>query len=186
MLASSLLLLCCFRGVPLAQKRRRWRVIAVLLATALAIPGLVRLREEQTAYFAKYVWREKVLAEIPQRKNDLYLVNVLLVDDLNGYHVWRTKPAGYFSNIVFVGSWMMHSPLQDNILAAHGIANPYRDAVDREDVYWIEEDFYVAQKEAYIRAHYAPDAQFVRIDRRPIFSFYQVSTDPEVQARAVP
>lgn len=183
MVASAVLLLGCLRPISFAPAKRR--LILAPLVAALALPGLMNQQAGQQLYLGNHVFREALTdraltlqEEEPAFENSLFLVNVLLVSDLNGYLVWQTKPVNAFADVVFISSWLMNAPFQKDALARYGVVDPYRDSIDRYDVFWVEEGVYVTQKETFIQEHYAPEARFVLLAASDAFGIYLVSDGP--------
>lgn len=63
---------------------------------------------------------------------------------------------GIMRRVIPVSGWSMQHPMLCAALLEHGIMNPFRDSVGREDVCWISDEMDAIL--AYIRDHYAPQA----------------------------
>lgn len=86
----------------------------------------------------------------------LYFVKVWSIDH-EMYGPLEIPPKHYADRIIHIGGWSMHHPLIENILNEYEIENPYRDIVDREDVYIIDEG--IDRTLAHIRKYYFPEAR---------------------------
>ena len=91
----------------------------------------------------------------------LYLVKVWAIDH-QLYTPLETPPARYAEKLLLLGGWSMGHPEIKAILDRWGIENPYRDMVNREDVYLIDHD--IDRTLAYLRQSYYPDAAAERIE----------------------
>ncbi|MDL2254005.1 hypothetical protein LJC49_08070, partial [Ruminococcaceae bacterium OttesenSCG-928-I18] len=130
-------------------------LFAFTLLLFACVPFLQAQYTQSRDYWESRPPRAAEIDALAEDKEHLYLLDSYLVDAANGYDVWHTRPAGYFSNLVFVGSWLMGSPFQEDTLHRYGLENPYRDAVGREEV--LLADFYYRElKEDYLREHYGP------------------------------
>ena len=56
----------------------------------------------------------------------------------------------------------MHHPVIEELLESHGIENPFRDIVGREDIYIIDNNIERTMK--HINTHYDPDAVAVPVE----------------------
>ena len=64
---------------------------------------------------------------------------------------------GILRHVIPLSGWMAQHPLQHRTLLEHGINNPYRDSIGREDVCWVSNNIDIITD--YIRQHYEPDAR---------------------------
>ena len=144
--------------------------ITCLLALAM-LPSLIMLRTDMQDYRTSRLPRALQIDDISARKEHLYLLDVNLVDAANGYDVWHARPAGYFSNLVFTGSWLMQSPFQNDVLEAYGVQNLYADSINNDTVFFA--DFYHrALTEDYLREHYNPSVQVVLVSEHGDYNIY--------------
>jgi len=95
---------------------------------------------------------EKLLAD----EEHIYLAKVDAVDD-RVYSPLEPAAQGYWDKILYLGGWTMNHPAIMSTLAEAGIENPYRDCVNNNMVYIIDNDIELTL--SYIREYYAPDAQ---------------------------
>lgn len=153
----------------------RWLSLAAGMLAISMLPALQAARLTAADYTASRPPRAAHINELAQNKGTLYLLDGELVDAANGYNVWQARPAGYFSNMVFVGSWLAASPFQNSVLAAYNTPNPYRDSINREDVLFAE-TVNRAQKEIYIREHYHPTAILELAEEKISFNLYRAIT----------
>lgn len=175
-LALSALVFCafCFEKKEEAERGQSARGAALLSAVLVlcTIPALLQTRQTAQQYWADKLPYEAELVRQLAEGEGLYLVDVQLVDAANGYNVWQARPAGYFSDIVFTGSWLMNSPFQQQALQNHGLTNLYKDSLNRADVIYVE-TVYRQLKEDYLRQHYSPKAQLARVQDGELFSKYR-------------
>lgn len=85
----------------------------------------------------------------------LYLCKVDPLDKAI-YSAFETAPDGYWDRIILMGGWLTQHPHVAATLSDYGVVNPYRDAVDNERVYIIDDD--IALTVRYINEYYDPDA----------------------------
>jgi hypothetical protein len=147
----------------------------VLLACSL--PAFVGFAQVAADYWPSRTGRAAEFESAVQDKDTLYLADVLLFDAANGYDVWHPRPQGYFSNVVFTGSWLMHTPPQQQALQNFGIGNLYADSVDRDDVVFLDL-IHADMKTDYMRQHYDADVKIVRIEEGINLHKYVATTKP--------
>ena len=91
-----------------------------------------------------------------QDEEHLYLAKVDAVDD-RIYSPLEPAAQGYWDRILYLGGWTMNHPAIVSTMAQYGVVNPYRDAVNNNQVYIIDSD--VELTLSHIREYYAPEAQ---------------------------
>ena len=91
----------------------------------------------------------------------LYFVKVWSIEH-NMYGPLETPPETYADRIVHIGGWSMHHPVMEALLDSWDIENPYKDIVNRDDIYIIDDD--VERTVRYIGKYYYPDAAAERIE----------------------
>ena len=95
---------------------------------------------------------ERILAD----SEHLYLAKLDSVADA-ALSPFETAAAGYCDRIVLLGGWDFGHPVVADTLAEYGVVNPYRDIVDNDRVYIIEDD--IESTLEYIRDYYHSGAQ---------------------------
>lgn len=151
--------------------------VAGVVLLACSLPAFVGFAQAAADYWPSRNGRAAEFEAAVQDEDTLYLADVLLFDAANGYDVWRPRPQGYFSNIVFTGSWLMHAPPQQQALQNFGIDNLYADSVDRDDVVFLDL-IHADMKAEYMRQHYNEDVEMVRIEEGINLHKYVATTKP--------
>ncbi len=75
----------------------------------------------------------------------------------NLYSPLETPPAGYADRLVHIGGWSMHHPVIEELLQSWDVENPWRDLVNREDIFLIDHD--IERSLAFLRRWYYPEAK---------------------------
>ena len=88
-------------------------------------------------------------------EEQLFLAKVDAVDD-RIYSPFEPAAPGYWDKILYLGGWTMNHPAVMSTLSDYGVENPYRDCVDNERVYLIDNDIELTL--GFIREYYAPAA----------------------------
>lgn len=86
----------------------------------------------------------------------IYLAKLDTVNDML-YPPFTPAPAGYWDRIVLLGGWDCNHPAIMANLAKYGVRNPYRDLIDNEHAYIIEDDIDLTMQ--YIHDYYCPEAK---------------------------
>ncbi|MBQ9686715.1 MAG: hypothetical protein IJV41_09280 [Oscillospiraceae bacterium] len=100
-------------------------------------------------------FEKAAVARLLEDTEHLYFVKVWSVDH-QLYTPLEPAPAGYADRLVHIGGWSMHHPVIEALLQSWGIENPYRDLVNNDSVYLIDND--IDRTLAYLRFAYYPDA----------------------------
>lgn len=133
-LAALVLLLALFFGRWAAQER-----------------GLTPPRDYAAERAEERAAVERILAD----NEHVYLAKLDVVSDTL-YSPFERVPAGYWDKIVLLGGWDCNHPAVMANLRAYNIANPYRDLVDNDRAYIIDDDIDLTLR--YLRDYYFPDA----------------------------
>ena len=101
------------------------------------------------------------IERVLQDDEHLYFVKVWSIDH-EMYGPLECAPAGYADKLVHIGGWSMHHPVIENILQNYGIENPYKDIVNHDGCYIIDED--IERTVSYISKYYYPNAEATLIE----------------------
>lgn len=141
------------------SKPGRWRQGLCLLLALLAVPmcgyqfrqNLSNNQEYQRSFdYSK--WQIQRLIE----DKHLFLVGTSALN-LYLYSPLEPMPEGYRDSLYFSGGWVVRHPQVMALLAEYGLENPYRDAVNNEQVYLIPNDINTTIK--YIHDYYDSKAR---------------------------
>ncbi len=116
-------------------------------------------------YLTRDVYRSAVQYHDPESRaaietllrdeQHIFLAKVDAVDD-RVYSPLEPAAPGYWDKIFYLGGWTMNHPAIMSTLAENGVENPYRDCVDNNKVYIIDNDIELTL--SFIREYYAPEA----------------------------
>ncbi|HCI74199.1 MAG TPA: hypothetical protein DHV42_06645 [Lachnospiraceae bacterium] len=109
--------------------------------------------EEKRAKAANFI------AQVASDQEHLYLTKAGLYAISPGYGPLSLVPIGVASNMGVLGGWPAGSPAYQAALAQYGVTNPYRDCINNEKVYLIDNDINLTLN--YIREYYDMKAQAV-------------------------
>lgn len=158
-----------------ASGRAALLVAGVLLV--VLVPHYRQVQIEQQAYLNSRLYRHNTFSSFFEDKQHLYLVDVEYYDIAAGYDVWHTLPKNAFSNMVFVESWTMYTPFQEEALQRFGLGNPYRDSLGRQDVIWLDGE-HTEIRENFLQEHYHPDARMVKLEEYYNYQRFAAVTQP--------
>ena len=149
-------LACCLSYMIKPEKLQREKTLAAALLL-LALGTSYYLTRDVYRSNAQYFSPESRAAveRLMEDTEHLYLAKVDAVDD-RVYSPLEPAAAGYWDRILYLGGWTMNHPAIMNTMAQYGVENPYRDAVDNNRVYIIDNDIELTL--SHIRTYYAPDA----------------------------
>lgn len=100
---------------------------------------------------------ERLLADTEH----VYLAKCDVVSDTL-YSPFERVPAGYWDKIVLLGGWDCNHPAVMANLREYGVTNPYRDLVDNDRAYIIDDDIDLTLR--YLRDYYFPDADAALVE----------------------
>jgi len=117
-------------------------------------------------YLTRDVYRSAVEYQNPESRaavesllldeEHIFLAKVDAVDD-RIYSPLEPAAQGYWDRIFYLGGWTMNHPAIMESLAENGVENPYRDCVNNNKVYIIDNNIELTL--AFIREYYAPEAE---------------------------
>lgn len=112
---------------------------------------------------------------ISSDKENLYMLENYTNDKLwtTAYSVWDVPPKGVAENYYVMGGWRYKTPLTEWTKKSYGVENPYRDVIDNDHVY-IVNDSSMSSMVKYIREHYCPSAQAIMVKEINEHRFYKI------------
>lgn len=99
------------------------------------------------------------IAKVASDQEHLYLTKAGLYAISPGYGPLSLVPLDVASNMGVLGGWPSGSPAYKAALAKYGVTNPYRDCINNEKVYLIDNDINLTLN--YIREYYDMNAQAI-------------------------
>lgn len=172
-LTVAVILLLCTRQ---AERKLLEPRVCGILAAAVILSQTPSLFARKDAAMERYIGAAHIQAayrELSEDKQTLYYFRTdeLPPDRLPG----RQGDFGYYSNIAVLGGWLTESPYVKQRDQAFGVRNPFRDMVDAENIRLVSND--PEPVLAYIRAHYAENAQLVQVGQaRGEYSIWRIQT----------
>ena len=84
-------------------------------------------------------------------------------------------PENLLDNVYWFGGWECRTPGYTRAMEVRGIINPYRDVVNNENVYLVDDNIDLTLK--YIRQYYAENAEAVFVKTIGNVDVYQITDD---------
>ena len=151
-----------------SARTRRLATPAILLLTVIALTAATLSGADGTkplwrwSHDAKYeqsAWHEytnrvKILAA---DADHLYVSKIALITGIYGGDPLIGPEVGIMKNLVYLGGWTNYGSVYLKTLEAYGVTNPYKDLIDNDKVYLVDNDINLTL--TYLRNHYNPDAQ---------------------------
>ena len=106
----------------------------------------------------------------------LYLAKLGTIS-YNSFGIFSSVPEGIFENVVWYGGWEMGNPLWKKKLAEYNITNPYRDLIDQEHVYIVDNKIDLTLK--YIKEYYQENIEAVLVKESGNVKVYQIKSTAE-------
>lgn len=119
----------------------------------------------------------EVMDLLNQNKENLYLATYQSLRTDIAWQIFDKIPVGGMSNVYKLSGWQTATPASMKVLSDYNITNPYRECIDRDNVYFVGSKK-INQTLNYLQENYNPDARAVL--RKDIYGekFYQIKTTP--------
>lgn len=121
------------------------------------------------------VSQRAVLETIGTDKEHVYLAKSGMLSEIVCYGPFDRMPENLLDNVYWFGGWECRTPGYTRAMEAHGIINPYRDVVNNENIYLVDDNIDLTLK--YIRQYYAENAQAVFVKTIGNVDVYQITDD---------
>ena len=121
------------------------------------------------------VSQRAVLETIGTDKEHVYLAKSGMLSEIVCYGPFDRMPENLLDNVYWFGGWECRTPGYTRAMEAHGIINPYRDVVNNETIYLVDDNIDLTLK--YIRQYYAENAQAVFVKTIGNVDVYQITDD---------
>ena len=121
------------------------------------------------------VSQRAVLETIGTDKEHVYLAKSGMLSEIVCYGPFDRMPENLLDNVYWFGGWECRTPGYTGAMEAHGIINPYRDVVNNETIYLVDDNIDLTLK--YIRQYYAENAQAVFVKTIGNVDVYQITDD---------
>ena len=123
------------------------------------------------------VSQRAVLETIGTDKEHVYLAKSGMLSEIVCYGPFDRMPENLLDNVYWFGGWECRTPGYTRAMEAHGIKNPYRDVVNNENIYLVDDNIDLTLK--YIRQYYAENAEAVFVKTIGNVDVYQITDDSE-------
>lgn len=121
------------------------------------------------------VSQRAVLETIGTDKEHTYLAKSGMLSEIVCYGPFDRMPENLLDNVYWFGGWECRTPGYTRAMEVHGIINPYRDVVNNENIYLVDDNIDLTLK--YIRQYYAENAQAVFVKTIGNVDVYQITDD---------
>ena len=118
------------------------------------------------------VSQRAVLETIGTDKEHTYLAKSGMLSEIVCYGPFDRMPENLLDNVCWFGGWECRTPGYTEAMKAHGITNPYRDVINNDSVYLVDDNIDLTLK--YIREYYDPNAQAVFVKTIGNVDVYQI------------
>lgn len=113
---------------------------------------------------------------LSQDPEHLYLMKVGCINIEAGYGPFDRTPEDTIANLCPMGGWTSRSASDNAILKRYHVENPYKDMIDNENVYLVDNDIKTTM--AYIRKWYSPDAKAKKVKKIGECPVYKIVIEP--------
>ena len=160
-----------------AGVRRTWWIVPVLVAAMIFVPAMkqpFRLRASSTGRVERMMKRRSRLEALSADTEHLYVMKMgsLVANDC--YGPLDPMPEKVIGNLLYLGGWAAYTRAFCDTMAAYGISNPYRDLIDHEKLYLVDNDIELTM--TYLRENYAPGAVYEQVGKLQKYGIYKVKS----------
>lgn len=111
---------------------------------------------------------------LSEDKDNLYLIDTTTMSAIKiSSSALTTEKEKYYSNLYTLGGWDTNLPIKKEILNTYGLNNPFKDAVSKNNVYFVDRDNFDI-KFNYIREHYYPNLGYVLVKDLGLSKIYKL------------
>ena len=103
----------------------------------------------------------------------LYLAKIGTIS-YTGYGMLDAVPEGRFENVVWYGGWEMGNPLWQQEMEKFDVVNPYRDLIDKKNVYLVDNKIDLTLK--YIKQYYQKNIEAELVKEAGYLQVYQIKS----------
>ncbi len=160
------------KKVQIAEKTALAALGCLLLASQSTWKENWRVLTVQTETDRDYL-RDSFLEAVETDPDGLYLAKVGTIT-YTGYGCLDAVPEGRFENVVWYGGWEMGNPLWQKKMAEYGVTNPYRDLIDKEHVYLVDNKIDLTVK--YIRQYYQKNVEAELVKEAGYLQVYRIKS----------
>lgn len=121
------------------------------------------------------VSQRAVLETTGTDKEHIYLAKSGMLSEIVCYGPFDRMPENLLDNVYWFGGWECRTPGYTRAMEVHGIINPYRDVVNNENIYLVDDNIDLTLK--YIRQYYAENAEAVFVKTIGNVDVYQITDD---------
>ena len=121
------------------------------------------------------VSQRAVLETIGTDKEHTYLAKSGMLSEIVCYGPFDRMPENLLDNVYWFGGWECRTPGYTRAMEVHGIINPYRDVVNNENIYLVDDNIDLTIK--HIRQYYAENAEAVFVKTIGNVDVYQITDD---------
>lgn len=121
------------------------------------------------------VSQRAVLETIGTDKEHTYLAKSGMLSEIVCYGPFDRMPENLLDNVYWFGGWECRTPGYTRAMEVRGIINPYRDVVNNENIYLVDDNIDLTLK--YIRQYYAENAEAVFVKTIGNVDVYQITDD---------
>lgn len=147
----------------------------VLIANQGSWKSRWKVLSEQDARDQAYL-KESFEGAVSVDPDGLYLAKLGTIS-YNSFGIFSAVPEGTFENVVWYGGWEMGNPLWKKKLAEYNITNPYRDLIDQEHVYIVDNKIDLTLK--YIKEYYQENVEAELVKESGNVKVYQIKSITE-------
>ena len=113
-------------------------------------------------------------AEVSQDKEHLYLIDTFSDKSSYEYSVFTPCDEGCYSNVVSFGSWLVNSPIYNEVLQSYGVTNPYLASFENQNVYIVDRE-HINNKLLFLSEHYDILAEETLVSEKNGFQIYKLT-----------
>lgn len=142
------------------------------------------LVDKSTKEYQKEIYRE-YLENISEDKENIYFVSVGSSPENAAYEIFDLPEVGLLDNYYSLGGWQTNSPITNSVLKTYNFKNPFREMVDNENAYLVENNN-IDLLLQYIRSRYDENAYYVLIKEIAGNRIFKIVTkQPEIEMSQV-
>lgn len=158
--------------------RRTFWIVPVLVVCMCFVPFMkqnFRTRSESAKRVVRMERRRQTLEKLSSDKDHLYVMKMGSIVANDCYGPLDVMPEKVISNLLYLGGWATYTKAFRDTMAAYGISNPYRDLIDNERLFLVDNNIDLTL--TYLRENYAQGARCEKVGEVQKYGIYRVYSE---------
>lgn len=175
-LAASAVIIYVSEDCLTVQKQNKFLIVFAMLLLIINSNSYLDHIDAKKADEEQKKRRQEFCEAVAGDAENLYLVDTASNVVIEAYQVFDSVLWGMYENYYVLGGWETYSPAKLNTLYSHGVSNPFRDVINSNNIYLIDNCGGIDNKITYIREHYDANVQATLVKQYGGNNIYKIDS----------